>query len=103
MNPITQQTVRSILDEMADALRMPSPAELREARIQSRIAVLDYTRAYRRQDLSPIQTVALIESAWLHLEKAVDAGASRERLEAHFYRIRQRYAGKERPCGTSPQ
>lgn len=80
---IDQFTARAILDQMADELEMPDPIS---ARHHSRIAIIDYARAYRGHH----SAAALLESAYIHLEKAVRLGAFRERIEDHFYRIRQR-------------
>ncbi len=91
MNRIDQFTARAMIDQMANALNMP---DLQGARWHSRIAIIDYATAYRCNH-SPEQTSHLLESAWLHFEKAIEAGAYRERLDAHFYRIRQRFSSKK--------
>jgi hypothetical protein len=81
-----QQIAQAIVAEMAGEISFND----RDARIHSRIAVLDYARAYRRLEIAPSQTAALIESGWVHLERAVKSGASRTRLERLFARIRSR-------------
>ena len=73
----------NIFNQMADDLNMPNP---QAAYHHSRIAIIDYTQAYRGHH----SAAALLDSAYLHLEKAVRLGAFRERIEEHFYRIRQR-------------
>jgi hypothetical protein len=72
-----------LINHAAEMLGMPDPTA---AFHHSRIAIIDYAQAYRGHH-SPDR---LLESAYLHLEKAVSLGGDRERIDAHFYRIRQR-------------
>jgi hypothetical protein len=68
-----------LINQAADMLEMPDP---KSAQHYSRLAIIDYAHAYRHGGST--------DSAYAHLEKAVSLGAYRERIEDHFYRIRQR-------------
>lgn len=73
----------ALINHAASLLGMPDP---KAAFHHSRIAIIDYAQAYRGHR----DSASLLDSAYLHLEKAVEFGADRDRIEEHFYRIRQR-------------
>lgn len=78
----------SLIDHAAELLGMLDPTATCH---HSRIAIINYSQAYRGHQ----QAAQLLESAYAHLERAVQLGANRERLEEHFYRIRQRRLSPE--------
>lgn len=80
---IEQDGSLSMINHAAELLGMP---DTRAAYHHSRIAIIDYAQAYRGHRMAG----QLIESAYQHLARAVELGADRERVEDHFYRIRQR-------------
>ena len=85
MNNTIQETAKSIIAEMNDAL-VEHPVSAGDH--HRRLAIIDYALAIRQApDRSPVVNVYAFESAYLHAEKAISLGVPEERMYDAFHRL----------------